>query len=235
MLAACLGLLLVGSGVSLHLDEHAELPLEEATDLADGLARAIEARTNRRVILDDPLWPDCRQADRCLDAIRARTDTDDVVLLRLYSGPTKIRLIAERLSLDSLRDGRLEKNIPKEAGEARSDALVEVALSLFPESPAPTTSTQLIEGAPEEEQGTGVLAVLGWTSIGVAGASLAVATGFGISSRLIREDLLSDSPPVDDAYTSAFGRLRTHTRVANALFITGAATLVAGGVLLLLD
>lgn len=234
MLAACLGLLLVGSGVSLHLEEHAELRLEEATALAHRLARAIEARTGRRTVLDDPLWPDCRDADRCLDAIRARTDTEDVVLLRFYSGPTKIRLIAERLAIDSLRDGRLETNVPKDPDQARDEALENVAFTLFPEAPMSETSTQLIERAPTEEE-TGALEVLGWTSIAVAGASLAVAVGFGVSSRSVRNALLSDAPADDEEFNSAFDQLQLHTRVANALFITSAASLVLGGVFLLLD
>src|SRR5688572_8419299 len=112
MLATSLGLLLVGSGVGVHLEELGEMPLAEASSFADRLAEAIEARTGRRAVLDDPLWPACKESNRCVDAIRARTETEDVVLLRLYKGPTKIRLIAERLSLDGLRDARLEENVP---------------------------------------------------------------------------------------------------------------------------
>src|SRR5687768_6087322 len=134
MLAVSLGLLLVGSGVSIHLEELGEMPLEQASSFADGLAEAIEARTARRAVLDDPLWPECRDADRCVDAIRARTKTDDVVLLRLYSGPTKIRLYAERLSLDGLRDARIEENVPKEHAEW-GPPIDKVAAQLFPEPP----------------------------------------------------------------------------------------------------
>ena len=50
MLAVSLGLLLVGSGVSVHLEELGEMPLEQASTFADRLAQAIEADVAARIV-----------------------------------------------------------------------------------------------------------------------------------------------------------------------------------------
>lgn len=231
MLAApSVGLLLLGSGVSVHLEEYGEIALEEATAFVERVQRAVEEKTARRVVVDDPLWPDCQERSRCIDAIRARTDTEDVVLLRLFSGPTKIRLIAERLSLDSARDSRIERNIPKEP-EAWPTQAADISTALFPETGA--ARAERIVDTSVADEGVTVMAVLPWVSIGISAAALGVGAGFGFSSRGARNALTGDAPLEDQEFRDTFDRMQTHGRVANGLFVTSAVALVVGGVLLM--
>jgi hypothetical protein len=231
MLAVRLGLLLVGSGVSVHLEELGETPLQEASTFAERLADAIESRTARRAVLDDPLWPECREASRCVDAIRARTKTDDVVMLRLYSGPTKLRLIAERLSLDGLRNARIEENFPREE-KAWADPIANLTERLFPEPPKP--EEEITEGAevpsPTEES-VGFFDVAPWAVFGVSAAALAASAGFALSSRAARRDLANQ--PDEDLYNSTFDRMQSHQRIANGFLVGGLAGIAVGGVLLM--
>jgi hypothetical protein len=231
MLAVSLGLLLVGSGVSVHLEELGEMPLEEASSFADRLAEAIEARTARRAVLDDPLWPECKEANRCIDAIRARTKTDDVVLLRLYSGPTKIRLYAERLSLDGLRDARLEENVPKERAEW-GPPIDKLASQLFPEPPRPEEEAADVVSTTTVQESTGFFDVAPWVVLGAGGATLIVSGVFGLSWRSARSDLMEPNPD-PEAFDDAFNRMQSHGRIATGLLIGGLAGLAAGGVLLM--
>ena len=232
MLAVSLGLLLVGSGVSVHLEELGEMPLQEASTFGDRLAEAIESRTARRAVLDDPLWPECREANRCVDAIRARTTTDDVVLLRLYSGPTKLRLIAERLSVDGLRDARIEENVPRDAS-AWSEPIANLAERLFPEPPKPEeeVADRIVAPRPVEEE-IGFFDVAPWAMFGASVATLAVSAGFGISSRSARKDLESAQPD-DDTFGATFDRMQSHQRIANGCLAGGLAGIAVGGVLLM--
>jgi hypothetical protein len=231
MLAVSLGLLLVGSGTGVHLEEHGEMQLQEAASFAGRLTDAIEARTARRAVLDDPLWPECKDANRCVDAIRARTKTEDVVLLRLYAGPTKIRLIAERLSLDGLRDARIEENVPRDANgwNAPIEGLAE---RLFPEPPRPEeTVAERVVTTPPPDEAPGFFDVAPWVVLGTGAAALIASGGFALSWKSARDEVTRD--PSQEEFDAAFDRIRTHGRLANGFLIGGLVGIATGGVLLM--
>jgi hypothetical protein len=96
--------------IALHISELGDFALKDAVELATTLARAIETRTARATSTDDPAWT-CELAERCASEVRARTGARDIVLIRIFAGPTRIHVLAERDSApdrDTARDAALD-------------------------------------------------------------------------------------------------------------------------------
>jgi hypothetical protein len=154
-----------------------------------------------------------------------------VVLLRIYSGPTKLRLIAERLSLDGLRDARIEDNVPRAAKEWDAP-IAKLAEQLFPEPPRPEERVERIVTPEVPEEEVGFFDVAPWVVLGTSVVALGVGAGFAVSSQSARDELL-DMPTSESRFAATFDRMQTHGRVANGMFIGGAIGVAAGGVLLM--
>jgi hypothetical protein len=226
-----IGLLLTASGVGVHLEDVGELPLEDAARLAQSLAQAIEKRTGQRSVVDDPLWPACQTGDRCTAAIRDRTQTNDIVFVRLFAAPLKIRLIAERVA-PKAEPRRTEVDLPK-SDRAWSSALEPAAAALFPEGAAAlkaaidthTTTTPAVK--PESGPAS-------WILLGAGGVALGTGVGLGIVSRRARTAIQSED--LDDAaYGSAVTRMQVTAIAADILFLAAAACIVASLVLTMDD
>jgi hypothetical protein len=232
-LAWALSLALLGSGVGVHLEEIGELPLEEGSELARELGRAVERRTGEHFVLDDPLWPPCQSADRCLAAIRDRTRANDLVLVKVYGAPTKIRLIAERLELGAISGQRVELNVPR-AREQWTPTLDEAALALFPKAPIAKREDDAARAAtappPQEEERWPLW--VPYAVLGTGALALAAGAAFGLSSSSAR-DRAETVELSDEEYARTIDRMRAHGLAANILFGTAAAGLGAGLALLI--
>src|SRR4029077_1796837 len=112
------------------LEESEELSIETAMQIAEGLGRAIETRSGLSPVIDDPVWGVCRAAARCLPEVRARTGAGDIVLVKLFGAPKKVRLIAQRFPLGRAPDPRFEINVPIER-EGWTEPLEAAARALF--------------------------------------------------------------------------------------------------------
>lgn len=227
MLGAAVGLLLVGAGVGLHLEQVAELTLEDASALAFQLGQALEPRVGGAPVIDDPLWPECARPDRCVDEVRLRTRAQELVYLRVLGGPTKIRLIAERLE-----PGRSHPPITRNLTRERvtwAPELAALALALYPVAlaRAPDESAVWTPPPPPPPAETNLVPLI---PLGVGVAAAAVGVGFGLSSRALRQDLENGAIP-DAEYDREVEHMRAHGLVANLLFGTAA---VAGATALIL-
>lgn len=222
-----LTLLLLGAGVGLHLEQVAELSLEDATALAVELGQALEPRVGGAAVLDDPLWPDCGRRDRCAEEVRQRTSAEELVYLRVLGGPTKIRLIAERLQPGQAHPP-LTRTLPRDRTGWASE-LAELATTLYPEVlPAPPQDPGLVAIPPAPAPQSNLLVPLVPIGVGVVLASVGV--GFGLSSRSTRETLETTSLP-DAEYQEGLSKMRTHGLAANLLLSTAVVAVAAGVVL----
>ena len=232
MAAIALALGLVFSDVGLHLEDVAGLSIEDAMALAERLGEALAPRAGGRYVLDDPLWPECSGPGRCISEVQLRTKADEVVYVRLYAGPTRIRLIAERVT--GPKRLPVEDDLPRQGSpaDARWDRM---AVRLFPEplsSSAPSLGPQLVP-APASPDGR-AFGPWPYVTAGTGVVAVAVAGAFGVSSRSARSRIESE-PLSNAAFERELSRMTDHGNVANVLFAVGGTLMVTGVVLWLLD
>ncbi|MBK6683772.1 MAG: hypothetical protein IPG45_04810 [Deltaproteobacteria bacterium] len=226
-MVAGLTLLLLGAGVGLHLEQVAELSLEDATAVAIQLGQALEPRVGGPANLDDPLWPECGRGDRCADEVRQRTGAAELVYLRVLGGPTKIRVIAERLQPGQPHPP-ITRTLPRDQ-PSWAQELAELATALYPEVlPAPPPEPALVALPPAPAPAANRWVPL--VPIGVGVALAGVGVGFGLSSRSAR-DTLETTSLSDEEYQQGLSTMQTHGLVANLLLGTAVVAVAAGVVL----
>ncbi len=212
--------MLVVGVAGVHLEESADLPLADATQVLHALIDVLAPRAGGRPVLNDPLWPACRQEDRCISEIEARLAADELVMVRLFAGPSRIRVVAERIP----REGspiRAALNLPRESAEW-GPALAELAIQLYP-VPLPDPlreKKQVVSEAPDHQPWP-------WVVFGVGTAGLIVGSGLGLSSADAARDLRND-PMQAALLSSRLERMHDHGLAANVLIGTGAVCAVAG-------
>jgi hypothetical protein len=226
-----LGLLALGAGVGLHLDQFAELSLEEASRVSLRLGEHLELRAGGQAVLDDPVWPECTRADRCLDDLRSRTQAKELVFLRVFGGPTKIRLIAERLEPNG-KSTTAQRNLPRDR-EPWPEELASLALELYP-TPLAREGEELVQ-APigrSVEADTGSYYPL--IPIGAALVLAGVGVGFGLSSASASDRIMSVQLG-NEEYESELTRSEDHRVVAFVLFGSALVAVITGVILWVAD
>jgi hypothetical protein len=257
MLALAFGLLAVGSGVVIHVDDARGVADPDVAQLTSTLRRAIEARSGQAAIVDTSKSP-CAAADRCLDGIRQRTESDEVVFLTLLGVPSRIRLLAERVKRRSASPSEKAEIDLGRAQSAWREKLGLVAAQLFPEPAAPPLETPESSARPTPPSNEARAAAplepkpapaaqaeaprepasgfnyVPWLSIGTGVAALAVGTGLGLSARAARDSAASmphTSAEIEDLRSRAVG----HGLAADILFGVSALAIGLGIALLLFD
>jgi hypothetical protein len=185
-------LLLLGATVGLHLERNVEFPLESALSLANAFGSAIEARSKKPPSLDDPVWSSCPERQRCLAEIAARTKSDDIVLMRMFGGPTRIKLIAERVRANEGRMdpvGKVDLVLERDATDW-PEKLKNAALRLFPEGAPSEARVHTIPArllAPDTPPGPP--RVYSWISAGGTAVLGGLALGFGLVAAQAKHQL----------------------------------------------
>jgi hypothetical protein len=230
-----IALTLAGATVGIRLEESEELSIQSAMQIAEAFGRAIEARSGLSPVIDDPVWGVCRATDRCLTEVRARTGARDIVLLKLFGAPKKVRLIAQRFPLGAPPDARFEINVPIER-EAWAAPLEEAARAMFaaglkepPKLAAQSPQVTAQEHPPPIKSSEGSIAP--WVLLGAGATALVVGSVFGASSRSARS-AVEGEPHTDGEVEVLTDRLKRHGWTANVLFTV--SVLSAGGGLALL-
>jgi hypothetical protein len=227
-----LGLALAAADVGIRVEEHEELSLETALHLSESLGRAIEARSGRTFVIDDFVWERCRAEDRCLNEARARTGAADIVLVKMFGAPKKIRLIAQRFGKEATR---AEINVPIESN-AWGAPLEEVARLLFPndrrvepKKPEEAAVVPLKPLPPPDE-----VSHAPWVLIGAGATALIVGSVFGVSSRMARHSAENEALS-DLEFADSRDRIKAHGWTANILWPVGLLSAGAGAYLLFLE
>jgi len=212
-----LGLLIIGAGIALHLEDTRGLEQGESLALAAELGKAIKARTSTTPVLDDPVWSDCNEPDRCLSAIRQRTGASDVMLIRAFAAGARMRVTVERvgsgkepISLDLTRDAESWHDPMRVATETlylEGKAVLEVPWSPPPPPPSPSVGPYVVAGAGVAMLGAGI-------GFGLASASAIRDLEAGVQRASIAD------PAADSAATQAV--------VANVMFAAAGAAIVGG-------
>jgi hypothetical protein len=225
--------LLFGAAIALNLEESAELPLETAVKIVDALARAIAGRTGAKPIVDDPTWSGCKREDRCLIDIAARTQANEVVLVRVFGGALSHRVIAERFR-DRVMIARAELSVPERA-EEWSAALDQIATVLFPMISKPASSSETlvppVESARVEPKS---LSPWPFVALGSGAAMLIAGIAVGISSAHAR-DRLETEILAEPEYNALYRKSAREQHLANGLFAGAAAGAAIGVVLFFID
>lgn len=232
-----IALTLAGATVGIRLEESEELSIEEAMQITEAFGRAIQARSGLTPVIDDPVWGVCRAADRCLPEVRARTGASDIVLVKLFGAPKKIRFVAQKFRAGLPPDQRYEINVPIER-EAWSAPLEEAARNMFEpkvelkarvEPPKVELTKDPPATAPVEET-----SVAPWVLIGAGATALIAGSILGLSSRSARGSVETE-PHTDAEVEELTDRLKVHGWTANILFSVSVLSAAGGAALLLLD
>lgn len=181
---------LAATTVVLFAIDVGELPMSDAVSISSEMADAMRAAGHPTVV-EDPTW-DC-PAD-CVGSLLVRHRAAAVVLLRIYGGPTRIQIDAER--------GAVTKTatIAYEPSAERSATLERLAIAVVEgvaRPPPPAVVTQVDAVAPAESPDR----TLAWVAVGASAVLLATgaATAFAAANRSdqIRQGVLLPTTEYD--------------------------------------
>ena len=243
MAPAMIGLLLVSSGLGVHLEDVVDLPLRDAAAVAESLARAVEPYAGLRARVDDPLSPRCVPPGRCVGDVAVRTAAEHLIFVRLIGGVTRIRVRAIRTDPSGRRLAEASVDLSRSAA-AWPAPIDRLARLLFPSplgerSMTPgrdRLSVDPVAGAAKQavapEGGPSVSDVGPWVSLGLGVAAGATGAAFGASSAAARDRIETDNL-VGSEYTDALGQMRDHGTAANILLGVAAGAVITGVVWLI--
>lgn len=216
--------------IGVHVEEVANTPLELAEALTSSLAAALKDRTQVSPSVDTLDWPACSADDRCLPEIRARLGAQEIVLLRYFSGPTLIRVVAHRMRPDeNTPHPAIEVDIPKDRARWHG-AFAALAAQLYESR---TADRVIVEAAPPPERPPRFGAAP-YIVLGASVAALAVGLVFGANSSSTADQIKTGfhNEGELDALES---RLHTQAITADILFLVAGIAGLSGTALLIFD
>lgn len=231
MSATALGLLVLGAGLGLHLQESGELPINRSLALMEQIAELVRDETGVRPVIDDPDWSECDlQETPCQALVRSRTRTEQLVLLRAFAGLTKIRVELRRVG-EGGEVGAVSGDLPLDA-EGWPEPLRAMVRGLFPD---PFDPVLLRAREPNVVVGEGgvVRTQRGpgpgpWILMGASAVAAGFGVGFFASSQDAKGELASGRLFSSEEFASLNGRLETHSVLAGVLLGTAVTGLVVG-------
>ncbi len=217
-------------GVGIHIGETEHVSYQEVLGLVEQMATLVKQKTGRPVVIDSADWEQCRGRGPCVDAVRARTETTDVVIVRVLAGPLTLAIASERFYADVEATRTSSTSVPKHDQLAWRQKLGGMVARLFPElpvlEPPPPSGPLVVDLTPRPaEHG-----VAPWVVLGASGAVAGVGLGFGISNRIARARLEGEVTTMEER-ADLEARIRTHGIAAIALL--GTATVGAVTAILL--
>lgn len=244
MLSAALALALVGD-VGIAIEEARGVSGEDVSSIAEGLVEAVSARTGAAKI---DTGPRCERADRCIDDVRRRVGTSDLLLVRVIGVPTRLRLFVTHVAADGTkRDEAVD--VARSRGKW-APAWRRLAATLFdakPEVPPPPPPPLAASPPPPPSPPPSIVAppppaappeadpsIGPWIVLGASVATLATGIGFGFSSRGARQTAANE-PKTPSELRDLEDRAIDHGTIANVMFGTSAVAAGAGIVWLLLE
>jgi hypothetical protein len=230
------GLLFIASVPGMHLDRAVGIPLESAFTVVRAVADAVERRTGVAPVIDDPVWSSCDRKDRCLLEVASRLHAQELIFVRVFGGPTRLKVVSERIAVQADGSGLVSRNFDStlaKEGSGWADALDQVAAELFPEILPPSKPDELRPAPPAlRPELSARPRLLPWVLTGVAIASGAIALGFALDARAARSSLEAKVLP-DQEYAPLRARVDESGPLSNG-FLIGALLVSAAGAVLFL-
>jgi hypothetical protein len=211
--------LIATTGVGIHIGETERVPYQDVLGLVETMSGSIRERTVRPVVIDSADWEQCRGRGPCLDAVRARTQTTDVVVVRVFGGPLTLHVATERFYPDVEATRTSSVSLPKNDTASWKRKLDGMVRHLFPDAvqlPPPPATSETVAQPPSEAS------IAPWIVLGASGAAAAVGIGFAISNSVARNQL-EGNLTLDEEHEALSDRARTHGIAAAALLGTAAA------------
>lgn len=225
MIILPLTMLLLGSDITVYVEELGELPQATAIDIAQEMARAIEARTSSTAQVDDPVEWECTEGQACLGKVLARTGSRELVALRLFGGVRTIRVIAERhasttatASIDLAR-----------TSTTWHEPITALVTQLFPPGRPAIVAAQAPIVAPADQPH-----IAPYFLFGTSAVATGLGVAFGVSNARARDELESDVRSHDE-FDRLSRRARTHGMLANVFVVSAAVSAIAGAIFLVAD
>ena len=134
MAAVGMTLLLVGASVALSVEQVRGVSDPDVEVFLSQLATSVADKAGRQTLRDRG-GDECTSDDRCADQIRGRSGADEVLFVRLIGVPSRIRIVAERVSPAGGVPRRATIDLTRNQSSWAS-SLDGLALNLFPDPPA---------------------------------------------------------------------------------------------------
>jgi hypothetical protein len=224
VLLALLPLLAAGAGIGLHVEEQEDVSPDTTALILQSLSQRIFTRTGTRAVVDDLYWSACTAEDRCIDAIRARTRTDHLVMIRAFGGPRDVHLVLERLSTRASAHHEARLTLDANDHDTWELAIGRAVVDLFPEA-AIEQSQHALTPAPDP---------LPWALLGAGVVSAGVGAAFGVGSANAK-DRIEHQLLDEQSYDTLSRRQRRYGTAADVLFAAAIGSVLAGATLLLTD
>jgi hypothetical protein len=227
MLLAQAAALILGARIGLYVEDHVGVAAQRADRVTQEVQAALGRLSGAAIAVEPPFR--CDSEDRCVGEIRTRTRADEVVMLRMFAGPTRIRLLAERVAIAGRTAVSAEAEL-KQDEETWKSALDAVAATLFPESAAKSGTVIVSPTSLEPHKRDYVPLIAACSS-----AALLVAGGVFVARRSSDQSALPSGAVVPTDYWNNHSQLETDTSLAVGFLAAGAAALVVGVVWALTD
>lgn len=211
--------LIATTGVGIHIGEMERVPYQDVLGLCETMSGLIRDRTVRPVVIYSADWEQCRGRGPCLDAVRARTQTTDVVVVRVFGGPLTLHVATERFYPDVEATRTSSVSLPKNDSKSWQHKLEAMVRNLFPDAvqlPPPPATSETVGPPPSAPS------IAPWIVLGASGAAAAVGIGFAVSNSVARNQL-EGNLTLDEEQADLSERARTHGIAAAALLGTAAA------------
>lgn len=207
--------LVLGSTIAVHLEENEDLPLETQLGVARALVGAIEARSGRAAVLDDPSWPPCEPTPACAATIAARSGASATLFLRVLSGPTLIRVVVQQ---DPAEPSYADISSD---GEGWPEALGTLSVRLFGAGTL-ERRPDLTGAAPEPPR-----RIWPWALLAGGAAALGAGISLGVMSQQTQDEVAGRSA-LGSATDAARDTKRAEAWAANILFVAAGALGLSG-------
>lgn len=225
-----LGLMLFGADVGVFVEVREDVSVAESLVIAEALTSAIARELGWSARLATPEWVACSDHASCLREVKAASDSEQVLMLKMFGTSTRVRVVAERFQLSEAPIAVAELDLARGADPA--SAASAAARTLFPGiRRSATAEVPLADrtGAPSDR-----VRWVPWTVIGASAVLGGVGVAFGASSAGVRRELERSAFSGDD-YLDRRHALEARATAANVCIggaliggVVGLALFLAG-------
>jgi hypothetical protein len=219
MSAAAFAALILSATAGVHIDEVGELGPELRRALVAEVTAALEERSGLRAVVDEAKGS-CVEAN-CIAAMRSRTASLELVLLKVIRGPLSLHVVADRVPEGAPVPGaRAETDLDREPLHWREKIAILIA-TLYPPKPAERGVLRVAEIEPARSIVPPLVLFTGSAIL------LGVGLVFGAKSQATIDDLGARVHPPAELHDLS-SRAGTEATIANLLFVLAGSAAIGG-------